>query len=532
MSNPKSKARLYFKESLPKNFTPTRPIPPLKLASLKNTSKVISSTTARIKNSADSYNDSQSFPKQTAPTYETKINHHRSSSVIHIMPSLKASISSVSQAVLKGSWNSMSLPISAGMTLQLFRSELTDLEQSEILSFPKVFFIGFGVEKLKPDRDPQHNFGFDDERSDYILVKGDHIAYRYEIIQILGKGSFGQVIKAYDHKEKEEIALKIIRNKQKFHNQANIEVQVLKVLRDNDSGDSGVVHLREYFLFRNHLCITFELLSINLYHYLKINSFKGMSLGVIRNLAHQLLTAIKLIHGLNIIHCDLKPENILLRNLNDTLIKIIDFGSACFEHQRLYSYIQSRYYRAPEVILGLGYSKAIDMWSLGCILVELYTGNPLFPGDSEQDQLLCFIEHLNAPPQHLINLASKRLLFFDENNEVILVKNHKGKVRMPGTLSLETVLKGADELFIDFIKKCLEWDPTLRITAFQALSHPWLIEPKKIMHRASLSEVRIDKSKPKVHRIKRLRIGQPGKHFKQQSLSSRYNVPYYPSYIV
>ena len=76
----------------------------------------------------------------------------------------------------------------------------------------------------------------------------------------------------------------------------------------------------------------------------------------------------------NIVHCDLKPENILLRKINKSGIKIIDFGSGCFEDQKIYTYIQSRFYRAPEIVLGIPYSSAIDMWSFGCILYELYVG--------------------------------------------------------------------------------------------------------------------------------------------------------------
>jgi len=86
-----------------------------------------------------------------------------------------------------------------------------------------------------------------------------------------------------------------------------------------------------------------------------------------------------------IIHCDLKPENILLKQANKSGIKIVDFGSSCFEDEIIYTYIQSRFYRAPEIILGLRYTIAIDMWSFGCIMAELYMGYPIFPGENEQE---------------------------------------------------------------------------------------------------------------------------------------------------
>ena len=143
---------------------------------------------------------------------------------------------------------------------------------------------------------------------------------------------------------------------------------------------SNAIHMKSYFNFRNHLCIVFDLLSINLYDLLKSNSFSGISLGLIRRFAIQLLQCLKFTKKLSIIHCDLKPENILLSQANKSGIKVIDFGSACFSNEKIYTYIQSRFYRAPEIILGLEYSTAIDIWSFGCILAELFTGYPLFPG--------------------------------------------------------------------------------------------------------------------------------------------------------
>lgn len=99
-----------------------------------------------------------------------------------------------------------------------------------------------------------------------------------------------------------------------------------------------------------------------------------MEANFIKEIANQLLNSISFLQLNNIIHCDLKPENILLQEINNYSIKVIDFGSSCFDDEKLYAYIQSRYYRAPEIILGLGYNVQIDMWSFGCILAELYTG--------------------------------------------------------------------------------------------------------------------------------------------------------------
>jgi dual specificity tyrosine-phosphorylation-regulated kinase 2/3/4 len=108
----------------------------------------------------------------------------------------------------------------------------------------------------------------------------------------------------------------------------------------------------------------------------------------------------------------LYKNKIMLKQPGRILIKVIDFGSSCLETERVYTYIQSRFYRSPEVILGLSYNTAIDMWSLGCIIAELYTGIPLFPGENEQEQLGCIMEVIGLPDRHLVDTCSRRKLFF------------------------------------------------------------------------------------------------------------------------
>jgi dual specificity tyrosine-phosphorylation-regulated kinase 2/3/4 len=111
----------------------------------------------------------------------------------------------------------------------------------------------------------------------------DHIAFRYEILDTLGKGSFGQVLKVLDHKTEQHVALKIIRNKKRFHQQAQVEVKILDKIRSEDTDDTAnIIKMIEYFEFRGHLCIAFELLSMNLYEFIKSNNFRGFSLTLIR----------------------------------------------------------------------------------------------------------------------------------------------------------------------------------------------------------------------------------------------------------
>ena len=379
-------------------------------------------------------------------------------------------------------WRKLHLPISGIKVLKLFKETLSTYEQGEVLDFEEVYCLGFQTFKARQTASTLINFGYDDDRGDYQVVIGDHIAYRYEVLSVLGKGSFGQVLKVLDHKTQDQLALKIIRNKSRFHHQAAVEVKILRYLRDKDRDNQyNVVHVRDYFVFRKHLCITFELLTINLYDFLKSNNFQGLSSALIRRFAVQILVCLRALKKLKIIHCDLKPENILLRQQHKSGIKVIDFGSSCFSEERVYTYIQSRFYRAPEIILGIPYTGAIDMWSFGCILAELATGLPLFPGESEHEQLLCIMELLGLPPDSVLEQSSRKKMFFDSANSPKVIPNKRGKKRFPGTRQISDILGTRDPAFLGFLERkfqtgCFQWDPAQRLTPEAALEHPWLCE--------------------------------------------------------
>ncbi|KAG0210102.1 hypothetical protein BGX33_005132 [Mortierella sp. NVP41] len=365
--------------------------------------------------------------------------------------------------------------------LKTYASCLSLYERAEIGEFPQVYYVGQNCrQKRTSGMDGNNsNFGFDDERGDYLIVNHDHIAYRYEVLDMLGKGSFGQVAKCYDHKTGEYVAIKIIRNKKRFHCQAVVEVKILNNLITWDPEDKhNLIRMTDNFYFRSHLCIASELLSINLYEFIKTNSFQGFSLGLIKRFCTQLLQTLDLLNKHNVVHCDLKPENVLLTHPAKSSIKVIDFGSSCLENEKVYTYIQSRFYRSPEVILGMSYNMAIDMWSLGCILAELYTGCPLFPGENEQEQLTCIMEIQGVPDRYLIEKSTRKKVFFDSNGNPKLVVNSKGKKRRPGAKTLGQVLKCGDVLFLDFISKCLIWDPEKRMKPLEGLQHEWISDIK------------------------------------------------------
>lgn len=382
--------------------------------------------------------------------------------------------------------------VSPEQVMKQFMSKLTPYEHHEIFSYPQIYFIGVNAKKRQGVIGGSNNCGYDDDQGSYIHVPHDHIAYRYEVIKIIGKGSFGQVVKAYDHRTHQHVALKMVRNEKRFHRQAQEEIRILEHLRRQDKDNTvNIIHMFDHFTFRNHTCITFELLSINLYELIKKNKFQGFSLQLVRKFAHSLLQCLDVLARNKIIHCDLKPENVLLKQQGRSGIKVIDFGSSCYEHQRVYTYIQSRFYRAPEVILGSKYGMPIDMWSLGCILAELLTGYPLLPGEDEFDQLACIIELLGMPPPKLLEQSKRAKNFINSkgypryctmntlpDGTVVLTGglSRRGKVRgRPASKEWTTALKGCDDpMFIDFLKKCLEWDPALRIQPSTALRHPWL----------------------------------------------------------
>ncbi|KAL2742458.1 dual specificity tyrosine-phosphorylation-regulated kinase mbk-2-like isoform X2 [Vespula maculifrons] len=412
----------------------------------------------------------------TKPTRVDKSNaknaNNSTSNNIHNM-SMHESHSATSHEVYPGK-----LPMTPQEAVKYYGYRLPDFERAEIEKYSEIWYLGLSANKIHGEEGASQNGGYDDENGSYNKVLHDHISYRYEILEVIGKGSFGQVIRAFDHKTGQHIAIKIIRNKKRFHHQALIEVRILEHLKKKDldaNASHNVIHMLEYFYFRNHLCISFELMSLNLYELIKKNNYQGFSLSLVRRFANSLISCLRLLYRENIIHCDLKPENVLLKQRGSSSIKVIDFGSSCYSHQRVYTYIQSRFYRSPEVILGLPYGTPIDMWSLGCILAELYTGYPLFPGEDEIEQLACIMEVLGLPPEHITSHASRRRLFFDQKGTPRCVTNSKGKKRWAGSKNLAMVLRCTDTHFVDFVSRCLEWDPKKRMTPDEAVRHEWLL---------------------------------------------------------
>jgi dual specificity tyrosine-phosphorylation-regulated kinase 2/3/4 len=196
------------------------------------------------------------------------------------------------------------------------------------------------VRKLKGLRESKLIKELDDVEGYYTAITKDHLTYRYEILKVLGKGSFAQVLSCLDHKTGKKVAVKVTRNTEIDHKFALSESRLLNILMEKDPYDShNIVRMMDEFTFREHHCFVFELLYSDLFEYLKENDFTGFSTDKIRGYAIQLLEALIFLESHNLIHCDLKPENILLVDKEGEKLKMVDFGSGCFKSEQVYTYV-------------------------------------------------------------------------------------------------------------------------------------------------------------------------------------------------
>ncbi|OHT06171.1 CMGC family protein kinase [Tritrichomonas foetus] len=364
-------------------------------------------------------------------------------------------------------------PITPHEARQQYAPLLNSYEQKEIDDYPEIYFLGQINKKIRPTNSNSNNHGYDDSSSHYRAIVGDHIAYRYEIRAILGKGAFGQVIRCFDHKTKQSVALKLIVNTEIMQEQGRIEVAIIQHLNNHDPDKKQhVIRGLDYFIFRRHICATFEILGQNMYEYSRSMRFRPISSPTMKPIAQQILQGLAFCHSNNVVHCDMKPENILLLPGGFKSVKIIDFGSSCFVGHQRYEYIQSRFYRAPEVILGIKYGPPMDIWSFGCIIIEMMIGKPIFPGNDEHEQLEMLMEVFGAPPNEILQQCSRRHEFFTNEGKLRPPKERRRR-RPVGSTTLQQLTHIPDSLLIDLLSKCFEWDQKKRITASDALNHPW-----------------------------------------------------------
>lgn len=264
------------------------------------------------------------------------------------------------------------------------------------------------------------------ETKDFPIVIGAIIAGRYQIMEYLGSAAFSKAIQCLDLRTGNHYCMKIIENNKDYFDQSIDEIKLLRFINCNGNVDEvNLLRIYDYFYHNEHLFIVTELLKDNLYDYYKFNKEKEaeeyFTVGRLQKITSQILKGLEYIHNLKLIHCDLKPENILIKSYSRTEVKVIDFGSSCYIHDHLSSYVQSRSYRAPEVIIGCKYDYKVDLWSLGCILGELFTGSVMFQNETVQGLLSRVIGIVGPFPEWMFEegkLVSKfftkeRLLYQD-----------------------------------------------------------------------------------------------------------------------
>ncbi|KAH9761031.1 serine/threonine-protein kinase AFC3 [Citrus sinensis] len=344
----------------------------------------------------------------------------------------------------------------------------------------------------------------DDREGHYVFNLGENLTPRYKILSKMGEGTFGRVLECWDRQTQERVAIKVVRSIRKYRDAAMIEIDVLQHLAKNDKGGSShCVQIRNWFDYRNHICIVFEKLGPSLFDFLKRNKYCPFPVDLVREFGRQLLESVAYMHDLRLIHTDLKPENILLVSSEfiklpgykrsssgempfrclpkSSAIKLIDFGSTAFDNQNHSSIVSTRHYRAPEVILGLGWSYPCDMWSVGCILVELCTGEALFQTHENLEHLAMMERALGPLPEHMIRRASRgtekyfrrgsRLNWPEGAVSRESIKAVKKLDRLKNMVSLH--VDRARSTLTDLLHGLLRYDPSERLTARQALNHPF-----------------------------------------------------------
>ncbi|KAK8832482.1 hypothetical protein WA577_002955 [Blastocystis sp. JDR] len=318
------------------------------------------------------------------------------------------------------------------------------------------------------------------------ITTNQYIADRYLILSELGSATFSITVKCVDMRgdASKHLCLKIIKNGDLFLEQSLDEIRVLRYLNKLKGFEAAhLLRLHDFFFNKQHLMIVTELLQQSLYDVTRLLDDRPQlppffTLARVRVILKQILEALEFIHSHNIVHCDLKPENILFQDVQRAQIKLVDFGGSNFitslkslSPRQLY--IQSRSYRAPEIILGTDVDERIDMWSLGCIAAELYTHRLLFDNSSVANLLTSASALLEPVPECLLLMAGVKVLQSEGRFFVALKKGGVWDIDPPH-VSLERELGTTDPDFVDFVRKLLRWDPNQRLTASQALQHPFI----------------------------------------------------------
>lgn len=328
-----------------------------------------------------------------------------------------------------------------------------------------------------------------DQQGHLICIPGQIINAKYKVIKNIGKGYFGRVVQVVDIRTNVSMALKISKNKQRCVKAALAEIKTLKCISHRDITNSCLCNkMITSFKFNGHVCIGFEELGEDIYHFMKKNDFCSFQMVEIRHIAYQLCYAVNFLHQGGIIHTDLKPDNVLfvnssytkeynadrssyIRLIQHTDIRLIDFGCAIKDATSHRFTISNRNYRAPEVVFQAGWSYPVDVWSIACILYELFTGNVLLDTDEDDLEHCAIMEKVlgSFPPDMAVNpkYFTNGQLNFDWSTKPLEVHCHQ-PLRKSVRCGTDNELQ-----FFDLMEKMLMYQPAERITLEHALQHPF-----------------------------------------------------------
>lgn len=360
--------------------------------------------------------------------------------------------------------------------------------------------------KKKKKRDSKDDYDNDrDNEGHFDGCAGDFLG-PHEIISQCGVGTFGKVYACKDTKKDRIVALKVVRKIKRYTASAKIEADILrKVNKADHDGKSLNVRMLDFFHHEGHACLVFERLEDSLYDFIKANSHQPFRLHVVQHILQQMLHAISFLHTMNLVHTDLKPENILFvdgsyivrssgsREPIHSDVKVIDFGGATFETDHKSRIIQTRQYRAPEVVMGLGWGMPADVWSIGCIIMELCTGELLFATHDNLEHLALMRYCLGSMPKHMSLKCRK---YFHASDGVIRYPEKSTSRRSRDCVkempTLETLVddifhdwgqdsgtrasRDCQEAFLELLTGLLTCDPSRRWTSSKALRHRFFEE--------------------------------------------------------
>jgi len=345
-----------------------------------------------------------------------------------------------------------------------------------------------------PNRDSPPLRG-DDSSGHLVYHCGENLSKRFKILSKLGQGKFGIVLECWDRCAQDYVAIKVVRNRELYKEAALSELQVLHTLELNDpDGRRNCIPSRRWFYYRNHVCLVFRRFGPNLWQTLESLDYEPLNYSLVYKFGKQMLEGLAYMHELSIIHTDLKTENILLttedlsgENGEDPDIKIIDFGSAIFEEDYHPQIITTRDYRAPEVILDLGWSYPCDMWSMGCMFFEMATGLPLFITKDDLEHLAMMEQVLGPIPESLVKKCGRRTGKFFFRRRLNWPRGPFADTMVANVRKLTKLRYMIQELadgslrerispFLDLVKGLLEFNPEKRLTAKEALQHPFFTQ--------------------------------------------------------